>query len=132
MNFFPFSRRPKKGAVRKPSRKSVGQQKSDLDLELERVRSEKEEADRKAAEIQARIDDIPKQIKRWEEKELQRIRDRAKRTKTMGFYRTPQKVRSVVDGARMTRSQQRAVMNRFLLLCALFVGMLYCLWKAAR
>ena len=63
MNFFPFSRFSKKGAVRKPLRKSVGKQKSDLDLELERVRREKEEADRKAAEIQARIDDIPKQIK---------------------------------------------------------------------
>ena len=132
MNFFPFSRKPKKGAVRKPLRKSVGKQKSELDLELERVRRDKDEADRKAAEIQARIDDIPKQIKRREEKEIQRIRDRAKRTKTMGFDRTPQKVRSVVDGARMTRSQQRAVMNRFLLLCALLAGMLYFLWKAAR
>jgi hypothetical protein len=50
----------------------------------------------------------------------------------MGFDRTPQKVRSIVDGARMTRSQQRAVMNRFLLLCALLAGMLYFLWKAAR
>jgi hypothetical protein len=132
MNFFPFSRSPKKGAVRKPSRKSGGRQKSELDLELERVRRDKEEAHRKAAEIQARIDDIPRQVKRREEKDLQRIRDRAKRTKTMGFDRTPQKVRSVVDGARMTRGQKRAVMNRFLLLCALFVGMLYCLWKAVR
>ena len=72
MNFFPFSRKtPKKGAARKPSRKSDGGQKSELNLELERVRMEKEEADRKAAEIQAIIDDIPKQIKRREELELQ-------------------------------------------------------------
>jgi len=134
MNFFPFSRKtPKKGAARKPSRKSDGGQKSELNLELERVRMEKEEADRKAAEIQAMIDDIPKQIKRREELELQKIKDRAKRTKTMkGFDRTPHRIHSSVAGARMTKAQQRAAMNKFLLLCAFLVGMLYFLWKVAR
>lgn len=134
MNFFPFSRKtPKKEALRKPSRKSRGNEKSELTIELERVRKQKEEADRKAAEIQARIDDVPKQIKRREELELQRIKERAKRTRTMqGFDRTPQRVRSSVAGVKLTRAQQRAVMNKFLLLCALLVGMLYFLWKAAR
>ena len=134
MNFFPFSRnKPKKGAIRKPARKSGGKQKSELSLELEKVKKEKEEAARKAAEIQARIDDIPKQLKRREELELQKIRDRARNTKTMtGFDRTPHRVRSSMAGAKLTRAQQREVMNKFLLLCALLVGMLYFLWKAAR
>ena len=130
MNFFPFSR---KTPARKPSRKSGGKQNSELSLELEKVRKDKAEADRKAAEIQARIDDVPKQLKRREELELKRIKDRARNTRTMqGFDRTPHRVRSSVAGARMTRGQQRAVMNKFLLLCALLVGMLYFLWKAAR
>lgn len=134
MNFFPFSRKtPKKVAPRKLSRKSRGNEKSELTMELERVRKQKEEADRKAAEIQARIDDVPKQLKRREELELQKIRDRAKRTKTIReFERKPRKIHSSVAGVKMTRAQQRAVMNKFLLLCALLVGMLYFLWKAAR
>ena len=133
MNFFPFSPKPKKRAIRKPSRKARGNEKSELTMELERVRRQKEEADRKAAEIQARIDDIPNQMKQREERERQRIRDRAKRTKTISeFDRTPHKVRSSTLGVKLTRAQQRAVMNKFLLLCALLVGMLYFLWKAAR
>ena len=134
MNFFPFSRKtPKKGAVRKPARKLGGKQESELSQELERVRKAKEEADRKAAEIQARIDDVPKQIKRREELERQKIRDRAKRTRTMqGFDRTTQRIHSSTTGGKLTRAQQREVMNKFLFLCALLVGMLYFLWKAAR
>lgn len=131
MNFFPFSR--KKKAVRKPARKSSTKRNTELAQELEKVRKHKEEADRRAAEIQARIDDVPKQIKRREDLELQRIKERAKRTRTMqGFDRMPQRVRSSVAGVKLTRAQQRAVMNKFLLLCALLAGMLYFLWKAAR
>ena len=134
MNFFPFSRKtPKKGAVRKPARKLGGKQESELSQELERVQKAKEEADRKAGEIQARIDDVPKQITRREELERQKIRDRAKRTRTMqGFDRTTQRIHSSTTGGKLTRAQQREVMNKFLLLCALLVGMLYFLWKAAR
>lgn len=134
MNFFPFSRKtPKKGAVRKPAQKSSTKRNSELAQELEKVRRDKEEADRKAAEIQARIDDVPKQLKRREEKALQVIKERAKSNQTMqGFDRIPHKVRSSVAGARMTKAQQRDALNKFLILCALLVGMLYFLWKAAR
>ena len=100
---------------------------------MERVRKQKEEADRKAAEIQTRIDDVPKQLKRREEKALQIIKERAKTNQTMqGFDRIPHKVRSSVAGVKLTRAQQRAVLNKFLLLCALLEGMLYFLWKAMR
>lgn len=134
MNFFPFSRnKPKRGVARKPARKSSGRQESELSQELERVRKAKEEADRKAAEIQAKIDDIPKQLKRREELERQKIRDRARNTKTIkGLDRPTQRIHSSTTGAKLTRAQQREVMNKFLLLCALLVGMLYFLWKAAR
>lgn len=134
MSFLPFSRKtPKKEALRKPSRNARGNEKSELTMELERVRKEKEQADRKAAEIQAQIDDIPRKIKKHEEEERRKIRDRATKTPTMqGLGRPVHKLNAVVRGVKLTRGQQRVLRNRFLMLCALLAAVLFFLWRTVR
>jgi hypothetical protein len=130
MKFFPFSRNP---AKKKPAKPTARGKKSELAEQLDLAVRSKKEMDRKVAEIQRQIDDIPKQIKKREELEKQRIKKLAASTPTI---RDPslsfQRLHVLSSGARRTRVEQRIMLNRFLILCAVLGLMLFFLWKAAR
>lgn len=129
MKFLSLFRKTGKRAASKPPRKG----KSELAIQLELAVSKKREAERKAAELQRQIDDIPKKIKEREEEKWRKIRDRAARTPTIrGLGRPVHRLRTVSEGVNLTRIQQRALRNRFLILCALLAVVLFILWRTVR
>ena len=120
-------------AGKRPAKKPFRRGKSELDVQLEQVVRSKREAERKAAELQREIDVIPGKIKRLEEHQRRAIHDRAVRTPTVqGLGRPVQKLHSVADGFRLTRTQNRNLRNRLLILCAVFAGVLIVLWRTVR
>jgi hypothetical protein len=122
-------RKAGKRSAKKPFRRG----KTELDVQLEHVVRSKREAERKAAELQREIDVIPGKIKKLEEHQRRVIHDRAVRTPTVqGLGRPVQKLHSVADGFRLTRTQNRNLRNRLLILCAAFAGILFILWKVVR
>jgi hypothetical protein len=130
MNFFPFSRKPAKKASRKSS---PARKKSELAEQLDLAVSKKQEMDRKVAKIQQEIDDIPKQIKKREELEKKRIKERAANTPTIRDPgRRIHRLKVVPSGTKATRVEQRIMRNRFVILCAVLGVLLICIWKAAR
>jgi hypothetical protein len=129
VKFPSLFRKTGKHPAKKPSRKW----KTDLDIQLEHVVRSKREAERKAAELQREIDVIPGKIKRLEEHQRRAIHDRAVRTPTVqGLGRPVQKLHSVTDSFRLTRTQNRNLRNRLLILCAVFAGALIILWRTVR
>jgi hypothetical protein len=130
MNFFPFSRKPAKKASGKPS---SGRKKSELAEQLDMAVSRKRDMDRKVAEIQRQIDEIPRQIKRREELEKQRIKRLAATTPTIRDPGRPvHRLKVLPSGGKKTRAEQRILLNRFLILCAVLGVMLVLLLKAVR
>lgn len=130
MNFSPFSRKPTK---KPPGRPSSSKRKSDLEVQLELTSSQKREVERKAAEMQKKIDEIPRRIKRLKDEERRKIKQRAVRTPTMkgvgsSFYKLP----VVHAGVKLTRSQRRILRNRLILLSAVLMAVLVLLWKTVR
>ena len=94
--------------------------------------SRKRDMDRKVAEIQRQIDDIPRQIKRREEMEKKRMKERAANTPTIRDPGHPvHRLKALPAGAKATRAEQRILLNRFLILCAVLGVMLFLLWRAA-
>jgi len=107
--------------------------KSELEQQLELALSKKREAERKAAELQREIDDIPRKLKKLEDDERRRIKDRAAKTPTMqGLSRPAHKLQVAGAGLKLTRTQQRVMKNRFILLCIVFAAILLLLWKSIR
>ncbi len=107
--------------------------KSDLEQQLEFALIKKREAEKKAAELRRQIDEVPKKLKKMEEEEMRRIRDRAARTPTiLGLNRPVRKLHASPHGMKLTRVQQRMLLNKFFILCIVLAGMLFFLWKAVR
>lgn len=124
---FPFAIFAKR-APKKP----VRQGRSELAVQLELTERQKREADRKAAELQREIDGIPGKIRKLEEEQRRKIRERARRTPTMQGLGRPYKLHSEPQGGKLTRAQQRILRNRFIMLCALFAMILVALWRAVK
>jgi hypothetical protein len=129
VKFPSLFRKTGKRLAKKPFRR----RKSELDVQLEHVVRSKREAERKAAELQREIDGIPGKLKRLEEHRRRTIRDRAVRTPTiLGLGRPIQKLHSISEGVRLTRTQKRILRNRLLILCAAFAGVLMIFWRVVR
>lgn len=130
MKLFPFSRKQSKRAASKPL---GGRKKSELAEQLELTVNRKREMDRKVDEIQRQINDIPMQIKRREELEKKRIKERAANSPTI---RDPghslHRLKVLPSGTKATRAEQRIMLNRFLILCVVLGIMLFTLWRAVR
>lgn len=132
MQFFPSSNRSGKKPASMCAAGRISA-KSDLELELERVRREKEEAERQAERIKQSMDSIPGKIKRIEEEKRRRMRDRAVKTPTIRNLGRPSfKLNSISSGLRLTRSQRRVLRNRLLMLCAAFGLVLLIFWRVVR
>ena len=131
MAFFPFNRKQEKRAL-KPSRSpDSSDRKSQLTLDLEAVKRQRQEIIQKAEEAQRRVEDIPKQIADRKRREVERIHERAQNHKTVrGLGRTTYRIPSVVTNRKMTRRQQRSMATKFLILCAILAVLLLLLWKA--
>lgn len=122
-----------KKSGKRPAKKSSRRGNSELAVQLELAVSKKREAERKAAELQRQIDEVPRKIKRLEEEERRRMRERAEMSPTIhGLGRPAQRIHSVAREVRLTRAQRRALRNRLLILCAAFAAVLWLLWKAVR
>ncbi len=107
--------------------------KSDLEQQLEFALIKKREAEKKAAELRRQIEEVPKKLKKIEEDKMRRIRERAARTPTIrGMDRPVRKLHATQVGVKLTRVEQRMLLNKFLILCIVLVVMLFFLWKAAR
>lgn len=126
MKFLSFFGKAGKRVDSKPPRKG----KSELAVQLELAVSKKREAERKAAELQREIDEVPRKLKQLEEAEMRKRRERAEKTPTIqGLGRPAQRLHSVAGEVRLTRAQRRTLRNRFLMLCAAFAVVLFILWR---
>jgi hypothetical protein len=115
--------------ARRPSRKV----KSELAVQLELTVSQKREAERKASDLQREIEAIPQKIRKLEEEQQRKIKERAIRTPTMqGLGRPVHKLHAVSERVKLTRAQERILRNRLIMLCALFAVVLFILWRTVR
>ena len=79
--------------------------------------------ERKAAALQREID----------EDERRRIKERAEKSPSIQGLDLPvHKLHVSPAGVKLTRAQQRVLLNRFLVLCTILAGMIFFLWKAIR
>jgi len=129
MSLLSFFRKKSLPAPKKRPRRG----KSDLEEQLELALSKKREAERMAAKLQREIDEVPKKLKKLEEDERRRIKDRARKTPTLqGLGRPVHKLYVADVGVKLTRAQQRVMRNRLILLCIGFAVILFLLWKSIR
>lgn len=128
MSFFSFFRKTSPPAAKKRPRKG----KSDLVVQLELTNKHKQEAERKAAELQREIDEVPKKLKELEEAEKRKMQDRAKKSPTIHGFGRPVQQKLKVTAVRLTGAQRRAMRIQFALLCIALAGVLLILWRVAR
>jgi Flp pilus assembly protein TadB len=115
------------------TKKRPRSRKSELEEQLELARSKKREAERMAAKLQREIDEVPMKLKKLEEDERRKIKERAKKSPTIQGLGRPTHRLQVTDGAlKLTRGQRRAMRNRLILLCVGFAVILFILWKSIR
>ena len=128
MSFFFFFRKTSPPAAKKRPRKG----KSDLAVQLELTTKQKREAERKAAQLQREIDEVPKKLKELEEAEKRKMQDRAKKSPTIHGLGRPVQQKLEVSAVRMTGAQRRAMRIQFALLCIALAAVLLILWRVAR
>ncbi len=132
MAFFPFRRTS--GIRRKKSSKAkAGDEKSELTLKLDAIKRQEQKIRDKADKAKRKVEDIPKILEERKRREQALIRDRARNSKTLrGLDKRTYKLPATTASRRMTLGQQRAMLTRFLLLCAALAILLVFLWRAAR
>ncbi len=132
MAFFPFRRTS--GIRRKKSSKAkAGDEKSELTLKLDAIKRQEQKIRDKADKAKRKVEDIPKILEERKRREQAVIRDRARNSKTLrGLDKHTYKLPATTASRRMTLGQQRAMLTRFLLLCAALAILLVFLWRAAR
>jgi Tfp pilus assembly protein PilF len=118
-----------KRAPKKPASK----RKSELTVQLELAVRQKRDAERKAAELQREIEANPQKIRKLEEEQQRKIKERASRMPTMqGLGRPVHKLHAVSERVKLTRAQERILRSRLIMLCALFAVVLLVLWRSVR
>ena len=132
MAFFPFRRTS--GIRRKKSSKAkAGDEKSDLALKLDAIKRQEQKIREKADKAKRKVEDIPKILEERKRREQAVIRDRARNSKTLrGLDKHTYKLPATTASRRMTLGQQRAMLTRFLILCAALAILLVFLWRAVR
>ena len=130
MAFFPFNRKHKKRAPKSSPSLEPCDGKSQLTLELEAIKRQRQEILAKAEETRRRVEDIPKQIAERKRREQKLIHKRAQNHKTVrGLGKPTYRIPSVVT-RKMTRGQQRFMATKLLILCTVLSAMLLLLWRA--
>jgi hypothetical protein len=132
----PSSGRRGMRATRKSKNPPLEYDGTRLSRELEEIRQRELELKREHEEIQRRVADLPRQIEERERKQRELIRLRAVSTATTadGFSRPRDKRHSVSrtgsPSRRMTRPEERSARSQFILLCVIFAGILFLLFKS--
>ncbi len=131
MAFFPFNRKPEKRSPKTSSNFEATYGKSQLTLQLDEIKRQRQDLLCKTEEAQRRVEDIPKQIAERKRREVERIHERAQNHKTVrGLGEPTYRISSVVANRKMTRGQHRSMATKFLILCAVLAVLLLILWKA--
>jgi len=132
----PSSGRRSGRPVRKSTSTPRAQDRSLLSRELEEIQRRELEIKKAQEEAQRRVETLPKEIEKREQKQREKIKLRAMaQTTTMDGFTSPRDKRHSVmrrgnTVRRMTRPEQRSARIQFLLLCLILGAILLLLWKS--
>jgi len=132
MAFFPFKRQPRKKSSRETPVAKSDDARSQLALQLDAIKQQRQELHRMTQAAQQKVEDIPKLIAKRKLREKELIRERARKSKTLQLGRPTYRIPSVVTSAKMTRAQQRMMVTKLLILCAVLAVFLMILWRTVR